>query len=97
MKLFGISTHTIMKGKKQAGNGHNRVAFRYLLGLGFSAGAARRALFAANDINVAKLAEGVTAPTLYNTMKGKRQNDKAKEILAGALDMEIDELFPEAA
>lgn len=37
--------------------------------------------------------DGISPPSLFNTLKGTREDPKAKEILAGTLGLHQDELF----
>jgi len=87
----------LLKGSFQ-GKTRNQAAFECLLDLGFSPFKARKALIALNDINLNKLARngaGVSAPTLHNTLKGTRTNDKAMAAMANTLEIKIEVMFPD--
>lgn len=95
MKLFRNRLSKILQQKSK---NRNQNAFDAMVQVGFTPAQARRALIAANAINVRKLADGaaVTAPTIYAACYGRRNNSHGKAILAEALDIPIAELFPEA-
>jgi hypothetical protein len=43
--------------------------------------------------NLARV-DGVSAATIYNTIRGRRSSPKAKELLAASLSLGVDDLFP---
>lgn len=78
-------------------NNRNVTAFRTLLGCGFSPAQARKMLIAGNNIYVNRLAAGVdvSAATIHRAILGSQRNLKGQAIIAAALHIPIEELFPE--
>ncbi|MBN2061413.1 MAG: hypothetical protein JW882_13455 [Deltaproteobacteria bacterium] len=86
----------------QAESNRNRALLICAKTLGYPLINIRRALFVLNDVKIQDLGcEEVSVPTLYNVKNGSRGSGevsmKGKEILAGHLGLEADELFKEAA
>lgn len=81
----------------QAESCRNRAALKCLDKLGFPLPDIRNALIKANRIKVSKLADGhsIKSPTIYNTIYGKRANDTAKSVVSEALNLSVQELFPD--
>ena len=81
---------------RQGKNGRNRTALNGLRELGYPMPRIRKALVDLNGINIRELSEGdgVSVPTLYNTLRGTRGNRQAREALAASLGLEKEELFP---
>jgi hypothetical protein len=97
MRLFRNRLSNILQQKINGRNGRNLTAFRALMEIGFSPAQARRGLIAACGINVRRLAEtaDVTAPTIYAACYGKRNNMGGKAALSRALEIPVEDLFPE--
>jgi DNA-binding XRE family transcriptional regulator len=97
MRLFRNRLSNILQQKTNGRNGRNLTAFRALMEIGFSPAQARRGLIAACGINVRRLAEtaDVTAPTIYAACYGKRNNMGGKAALSRALEIPVEDLFPE--
>ena len=87
----------LSKKKHKATQNRNKAAFEALCKIGFSCAEARRMLIAGNNLRIKRLAEAapVTAPTIYAAAYGKRNNADGQAALAGALGMDIQDLFPE--
>ena len=99
MKIFSKIFNNRLNKIIQAQNDRekmNRAAFEFLSSLGFSLPEIRKALVVLNGVNICELAkeDGISLATMYNTMKGTRESPKAKEILAGTLGLEQEDLFP---
>jgi transcriptional regulator with XRE-family HTH domain len=75
----------------------NRAAFQCLRSLAFGPQEIRKALVELNKIKVKDLAraDGVSAVTIYNTIKGRRTNPTAMALIASRLALNIEDLFPE--
>ena len=76
----------------------NRAAISSLSGLGFSIKDIRLGLIAMNHVDITNLSEkhGIPRPTLYNTRKNHRLNDKAMRAFSDALGLDVNELYPES-
>lgn len=76
----------------------NRAALNCLKELGFSLPDIRSGLIKMNNIKILTLAQnhGVKTTTLYNTVKGLRPNPEAQQISANALDLDVNELYPDS-
>lgn len=87
----------LSKKKQQNNKNRNKAAFDALCQIGFTCAEARRMLIAGNNLRVKRLAETapVTAPTIFAAVYGKRNNADGQAVLAGALGMDIQDLFPE--
>lgn len=74
----------------------NKAALECLRALEFGAVEIRQALVGLNGIRVKELArvDGVSAVTIYNTIKGRRTSPKAQELIAQSLNLSVDDLFP---
>lgn len=96
MKIFGkiitIKDSPENHGKNIANR--NREAFKFLVEIGFPAGRVRKSLFDMNGMSIARLAEGVAVPTLYQTIRGRSENKESQVIAANALGIDPEELFP---
>ncbi|MBW2342476.1 MAG: hypothetical protein JRF53_00425 [Deltaproteobacteria bacterium] len=88
-----IKLYKFIQGEKN----RNRAALRCLSLIGFSLPAVRDMLFKGNKIKLNALAEdhGIVSSTLYNTIKGIRHSSNAQQISAGALGLDVKELYPE--
>lgn len=88
-----IKLYKIIQGEKN----RNRAALRCLRQLGFSLPEIRDGLIKMNRIKLHALAEDheIVSSTLYNTVKGLRINAKSQQISAGALDLSVQELYPD--
>lgn len=75
----------------------NKAAVECLRSLRFGPQEIRKALVELNSIRVKDLAraDGVSAMTIYNTIKGRRTNQKAMELIASRLALDIEDIFPE--
>ncbi len=73
----------------------NRGALRCLRQLGFSLPEIRAGLIKMNRIKLYALAKNheIVSSTLYNTVKGLRINAKSQQISAGALGLNVNELY----
>jgi|GEM_PF-6187294 len=93
--LINTKLSKIIQG--QNGKTRNRVTLKALAQIGWDMPEIRQALVTLNGINVSRLinGHGITPPTLYATLKGKRKNTLAKEILAQSLELDEGELWPE--
>ena len=80
----------------QGESNRNRAAMNCLKELGYPLISIRKSLIDLNEIRIPSLANGVSAPCLYNTLNGTRHNHQAKEILADSVGLEVKEMFPEA-
>jgi lambda repressor-like predicted transcriptional regulator len=82
--------------KSIQGENRNRAALRCLQVLAFGQVEIRKALVELNGVKVKNLArvDGVSAATIYNTIRGRRSSPKAKELLAASLSLGVDDLFP---
>ena len=80
----------------QGQNDRNRAALKFLIDIGFEVSDVRRGLIIMNKINISQLAKDheVSAPSLYNTLRGARVNGKSKEALSSALGVDSEEMFP---
>ena len=94
-KILNNKLNKIIQGENHREK-RNRLALSALRRIGFSPPEIRKGLIVLNGINVHELAkeEGISSPSLYNTVKGIRENPRAKEILAGTLGLEQEDLFP---
>ena len=74
----------------------NKRVLDCLRALEFGAVEIRQALVGLNRIKVKDLArvDGVSAVTIYNTIKGRRTSPKAQELIAQSLGLTVNELFP---
>jgi hypothetical protein len=74
----------------------NKAAVESLLALEFGIVEIRQALVGLNRIRVKELAkiDGVSAVTIYNTIKGRRTSPKTQELIAQSLNLSVDDLFP---
>lgn len=90
-KFFDNTSYKFIQGDSH----RNRAALKGLLALGFPVNRIRKTLIDLNEIKIQGLANGIAAPTLYATLRGEKQNNMAREILAGALGLTVEELFPE--
>ena len=88
-----IKLKKIIQGEKN----RNRAALRCLSLIGFHLPEIRDGLIKMNRIKLNSLAEdhGIVSSTLYNTVKGIRLNSDAQQISAGALGLDVKELYPE--
>jgi hypothetical protein len=74
----------------------NRAVLHGLRGLGFSLPCIRKALINLERITVRDIANSeVSIPTIHNTINGGRLNKIVKALIAGRLQVETAELFPE--
>lgn len=74
----------------------NRTALSGLRALNYPESRIRKALADLNGIDLMKVGNGaVSTPTIYSTVKGKSDNNKARSILARSLGLKEEELFPE--
>ena len=81
----------------QGENNRNRAALKCLRLIGFSFPEIRSGLIKMNSVKLHTLAKNhqVVSSTLYNTVKGIRLHAKSQQISAGALGLEVNELYPE--
>lgn len=80
----------------QAKNHKNFTALKGLKKLKFPMAEIRRALLQLNDLNIIILANGhVSGPTIYGTISGDNKNLKAQTLIAEALGVKREELFPD--
>lgn len=88
-----IKLNKIIQGEKN----RNRAALRCLKEIGFPLPNIRSGLIKMNNIKMLTLAHDhkVKSTTLYNTVKGLRPNPEAQQISANALDLDVNELYPE--
>ena len=88
-----IKLNKIIQGEKN----RNRAALRCLSLIGFPLPEIRDGLIKMNRIKLHALAEvhEIVPSTLYNTIKGIRPNPKCRQISAGALHLDVTELYPE--
>lgn len=78
----------------QDNSNRNRIVLNILRELGFSEPDIRKALMDLNQIKLNEIAdETISTPTVYNTIKGIRYNNIAKELVAQKLNLEPAELF----
>lgn len=73
----------------------NKRALECLRALSFGQIEIRKALVELNRVRVKDLAaaDGISAATIYNTIRGRRMNPKAMELVARSLDLEPNDLF----
>jgi hypothetical protein len=96
--MFKYFFHSRNERKSLKKNGNrNRAALEALRELGYPENNVRKALFNLNGISVQTLAKGVSAPTLYAALKGKSDHDQALTVLAEAVGLNIEDLFPQQA
>jgi hypothetical protein len=95
MNIFKRLFHTTPDKSIQAEN-RNKAALECLKALEFGAVEIRQALVGLNRIKVKELArvDGVSAVTIYNTIKGRRTSPKAQELIAQSLNLSVEDLFP---
>jgi hypothetical protein len=83
----------------QGENGRNRAILIYLKKLGYPISDIRKALIVLNKINITELATRpdimVQAPLMHAVVYGRRENKQAREVLAGQLNLTVEEMFPE--
>lgn len=74
----------------------NQAVLECLRALEFGAVEIRQALVGLNRIRVKDLAkiDGISAVTIYNTIKGRRTSPKAQELIAQSLNLSVEDLFP---
>jgi hypothetical protein len=81
-------------GKNQAHNS-NRAILEKALSLGFDPPAVRSALFSLNQINPYKIESDISKTTLYAAVGGRSRHRGAQQVLAAALGLTREELFPD--
>ncbi len=98
MKKFTLRRlHNILNKIIQTHNGNrNLAAMLCLVELGYEPQDIRQAIFDLNRIKVKELVNGhgISAPTLYNTLRGARANELAKTLLADSVGLEVGQFFP---
>jgi len=92
-KIKNIKLKQIVQGEKN----ENRKALKTFKWLNYDTVQIRELLVELNRINVSALSNGhdISASTLTNTLKGRRNNALAKELIARALNLRVPELFPD--
>jgi hypothetical protein len=79
----------------QGESARNRAAVKCLKELGFPSKLVRKSLLDLNEIQIATLANGVSVPSLYNTLNGERRNEQCMRILSSSVGLGVEDLFPE--
>lgn len=90
-RLLNITTDKSIQEKSR-----NKAVLECLRALEFGAVEIRQALVGLNRVKVKDLAkiDGVSAVTIYNTIKGRRTSPKAQELIAQSLNLSVEDLFP---
>jgi hypothetical protein len=96
MNLFKKPNLTKLNKIIQGESARNRAAVKCLKELGFSTKLVRKSLLDLNEVQIAALADGVSVPSLYNTLNGERKNEQCMRILSSSVGLGVEDLFPEA-
>ena len=86
-----------MPNKSIQAENRNKAALECLRTLDFGPVEIRQALVGLNRIKVKELSriDGVSAATIYNTIKGRRTSPKAMELIDQSLNLSVTDLFPQ--
>ena len=95
MNFLKRTTYTKLNKIIQGESVRNRAMVNCLKELGFPVKLIRKSVLDLNEIQIATLANGVSVPSLYNTLNGERKNQECMKILASSVGLGVDELFPE--